>query len=537
MKYVKRLLGASALLLVVAGCSAGSTNPLSKVMERWNSANEPELLNSGAAYEITLAKLPLSAKMKTIPWSDTYWPSNQGGISARWNAADPQSFSYVSPSLQKLKSMTSKEIAALSPAEKYDILVGRYDYPTVKSERARTSSSAESWEGLCHGWAPAAQLFSEPKPTVMTNADGVAVAFGSADVKALLTYYQGQVARNTETRFLASRCNIDISRNPSDAQLPECRDVNAGTFHIVLANQLSRNQPFVADVTRDLQVWNQPVYGFESKTLGTQPPSPGAAAGTVREVIVQTKMVYGVEISAQWEALGNAQQLATKNYEYRLEMSASGQILGGEWISEERPDFVWSQTKPAFTGYFSQLEKVYLASTGAVTQPTPRPTVAPTASPTAVPTVSPTAVPTVLPLPTRTPVPPAQLTGYCPEGWTLKALPANSSVKYCAQGSVALGPVTETMLNECLNSFSEDCYQANWNEATYLKFRGSDRCIKGSSFDEQTGYCLEADFSGTKSIFGPFSKELVQRCLNAGGGNACKTMRWNKNFALPLLVR
>ena len=49
---------------------------------------------------------------------------------------------------------------------------------------------------------------------------------------------------------------------------PECEDTNPGAFHVVLTNFIGRlNRSFIIDKTRDLEVWNQPVYSYESKIL------------------------------------------------------------------------------------------------------------------------------------------------------------------------------------------------------------------------------------------------------------------------------
>src|SRR5207253_1035327 len=92
-------------------------------------------------YQSKFSDLPLTGAVNTesIPWSDSYWPGNRAGIANRWNSPFDRMFSYVPPSLPLLKSMTQDRIALLSPAEKYDIYMGRYDYPTVAFERGRTS--------------------------------------------------------------------------------------------------------------------------------------------------------------------------------------------------------------------------------------------------------------------------------------------------------------------------------------------------------------------------------------------------------------
>ena len=137
--------------------------------------------------------------------------------------------------------------------------------------------------------------------------------------------------------------------------MPECRDVNAGSFHVALTNQIGKLRAgFIADITRDLQVWNQPVYGYTAKIVKTQTPSPGAAPGTVSEAVIHTEMLYGSEVQPAWEALNGTpgHGEARLTYNYRVELNAAGEIIGGEWLDFPRPDFLWIQKKPAFSGYY-----------------------------------------------------------------------------------------------------------------------------------------------------------------------------------------
>jgi hypothetical protein len=470
---------------------------------------------------MNFAALALKARLETKPWSDSYWPSKEGGIAARWNEANSNPFTYVSPTREQVASYTREQLAALSPAEKYDILLGRYDYPLVKSERARTSPNDPHWAGLCHGWAPAALHYKEPAAVTLKNADGVSVPFGSSDVKALLTFYQGQMAQ-TRTRFLASRCNIDLAKNPGSAQLRECRDTNAGAFHVVLTNLLSRGEGFIADVTRDLEVWNQPVYAFSTQVIREQAPSAGAAPGTVREVVVQTQIRYGMEIEANWAPLGLNQTSASRTYVYRLELDSAGKIIGGEWLTEDRPDFLWAESRAEFAGYFGALGTLYKAAT-ADTSPTP--------TPTAVPTVA----PTVTPIPT--PSEPTNGPSVCPAPYTRKRIP-DSKMRYCVNEGKVLGPMSEELKKLCLSGSFEDCNDATWSEATFLALRGTKRCMPGTSFDEKTGYCREGTV-GTRNptVFGPFSQEIMDGCIAARSEEKCTTNRLNRAFVRRILGR
>lgn len=347
------------VFVAVMGCGSRSA---SVVKEAWNSVNDP--IRLAGDYVVAMASLPTTGDLALEPWSDTYWPSFKGGVSQRWRGNVSDQFAYVLNSREALQAMSAADLSALSPGEKYDIFLGRYEYPLVAYERRRTSPDREGWEGICHGWAPASLGFLEPKAVVMTNADGVAIPFGSSDVKALLSYFQGEMSA-APFSMLGERCYVDISGLPSSEIPQACRDTNAGAFHVVLVNQLAiKHQGFVADVTRDLQVWNQPVSGFDSVIEGEGLPSPGAATGTVKELLISTTMRYGVEVSPQWDHLVGTgrNSIASKQYRYRLELDQNDNIIGGEWLSESRPDFLWTQGKPAFTGYFTQLGVLYDAA-------------------------------------------------------------------------------------------------------------------------------------------------------------------------------
>lgn len=360
-------------VLVVSTVSCGQQRGTSSLQEAWNSQNDP--LNLNGMYNRKLSDLPLEASLEAVPWTDSYWPSTRGGLANRWKdwSADP--FESELLTKEQLLELSEKELAKLSPAEKYDIFTGRYEYPLTSHERERTSPDDQGWEGLCHGWAAAAMNFKEPKPVLLENADGIKIPFGSSDVKALLTFLQGNYSR-ASTRFLGSRCNIDLGENPDAANNPECRDTNAGSFHIVVSNQIGiEKKSFIADVTRDYQVWNQPVHGFKSEILGYQDPSEGAAEGTVREALIKTTMTYTVEAGARWDSLlgTNAHANSARYYEYRVELNENDEIIGGEWISETRPDFLWTQKTARFSGFFTQLKSIYEASVSAE-EPYPDPT-------------------------------------------------------------------------------------------------------------------------------------------------------------------
>lgn len=345
------------LLLVVAAlvacCSA----------DPWNSRNDPNNWQEGLTFNFN--KLPSSGELDYVPWSDTYWPSYQGGLAHRWNTDDSQDFQYQTFSKSQLQSMSSKDIAKLSPAEKYDIYEGRYDYPTVKSEWDRTSPDDATWEGLCHGWAPAALQYGEqPDAVTLKNKDGISIPFGSSDVKALLTYYVAEYADSQiQTSFVGDRCNFDLDEDPAKENVSACADINAGAYHVLIANLVGvQKVGFIVDRDRSIQVWNQPVYKFDGTVGETRRPSPGASSKAQKEVQVQITMTFTVEVVPQWRKYEPYAQ--TKQYSYWVELDGDGNVVGGHYDSWDRTDFMWMLSETLnFTGFFADVAAIYDAST------------------------------------------------------------------------------------------------------------------------------------------------------------------------------
>ena len=283
-----------------------------------------------------------------------------------------------------MSDLKEQEISRLSPAEKFDLLVGDTNYSLTKKERSRTNVFSQlngtkipRWFGLCHAWAPATILFDNPGPVVMKNADGVSIAFGATDVKALLTYFLHE--KSSPTYFASRRCNIDdqeLRRKLDKGEIShkeyketmesaECRGINAGAFHIILSNMISiRNQGFIADVDRGAEVWNQAIHGYSSKETKQRKNniSRQAAPGTVKEVRIETVMTYTIEIGPSWEKKELANSDKDIRYVYWLELDKNNNIIGGAWESNERPDFLWNRSRPKFTGKYKILSELYKKS-------------------------------------------------------------------------------------------------------------------------------------------------------------------------------
>jgi hypothetical protein len=355
---------AAALALSLTACGVESTSSDSK--EAWDNANAPFRLVEG--FQANFSSLPMGGQIATKPWTDSYWPTYEGGIAARWAAnAGPSVFDIEKrPTKEELATTETLELESMSPAEKYDLLIGEYEYPLTSYEIGRTNPDAPRWEGLCHGWAPASYNFLEPKPVVMTSVDGINIPFSTSDTKALLTFAHQYNRTSGNEKFLGLRCNDDLSADPDAGDSAKCKGVNPGSLHIALTNMIGiRKEAFVADITRSAEVWNHPFYGFSSTIVDENVEiSEKAAAGTVKVVRIKTVVDYVVEIQPHATPIADQDvgQLQTKTYIYTLELNGGGDIIGGEWETSDRPDFIWSQTAPEFTGFFSKLGDLYESS-------------------------------------------------------------------------------------------------------------------------------------------------------------------------------
>jgi hypothetical protein len=347
-----QLLIFSCLLISIAHASTQSIN------EAWKGFSTPEIMASGFTHN--MSKLPLEGTVKIGPraWSGDYWPSRRGGINYRWNSAAKEGFDYESPSVAQVKKMSLAELATLAPTEKYDLYTGAYDYPMKALAKTATNRHAPDWAGICHGWAPATLNHNEPTPKVMTNPQGIQIPFGSSDIKALLSYYYAFHHKTEGSNQVGLRCFF--GRWMGGARACE-DDLNAGAFHIVISNMLGlRKEGFLADVDRYKEVWNQPIVAYKSKVLADNlSPSKSAAESTVKEMKIGTEFFYVDEIdNLTWDVVhGSKEQIiSSRKYEYRVELDGQGNIVGGEWESDERPDFLWNKEKATeFSGILSHL--------------------------------------------------------------------------------------------------------------------------------------------------------------------------------------
>lgn len=323
---------------------------------RWSPGSDPRIMS---ATETNFHKLPLSADISAgdYLWAADYWPHRKGLINRRWNTPNQPGFDLVSPTKEQVKTMTIEELATLAPSEKFDLLNGNYHYPLKAEVSGRASYKDPLWWGVCNGWSPASINHREPLPKILTNPDGINIPFGSSDIKAMLSYYYAYHHKVSTTNQMGRRCMTGVG--------PGCsNDLNPGAFHIVLTNKLGLEKTsFVADVEGGRQVWNHAVTKYVS-TIVNDNMSAGvtSARGTVRRIQVKTVMTFVLKIKENsWYPTNGTEDHVdeVRNYEYTLELDAQGKIIGGEWISKARPDFLWNmETAQSFNHPYSRISEL-----------------------------------------------------------------------------------------------------------------------------------------------------------------------------------
>ena len=326
----------------------------------------------------------LRAGLEESPWSDDYWALYLGALGHRY--ADPafpavedwkENYDYVQrhPAGQIVAQGDQAAINRLSPAEKYDILVGDSAYSLTRKmwEQGRKyyvrDGQVETWMGLCHGWAPAAYMLPRPTGTAtVLAADGTTpLTFYPADVKALATLLWSKV--RYRSRFIGGRCNDkDPAKDPQTGRILSqiCFDTNPGTWHLAIVNQIGASRrSMVMDATYDYQVWNQPVLSysyryFNPKTMYYASSVAGARVAVgdfsndkfARFRSNETDSIAGIEMKVSYIVEASPEQLESDKvandqvksvvYLYDLELDFAGNIIGGEWYQNPHPDFLWT---------------------------------------------------------------------------------------------------------------------------------------------------------------------------------------------------
>jgi hypothetical protein len=137
---------------------------------------------------------------------------------------------------------------------------------------------------------------------------------------------------------------------------------------------------------------------------------------------------------------------------------------------------------------------------------------------------------------------------FCPPGTQ-----PNATLRMCFDAENAYGPFTKEMVDGCVNGGGDSACTATtefvidgrkvnlprWGRAFAIGLRGNGTCMAGSHPDGTfSDYCVEESSqsaSGNREVYGPFPTELVQKCVQASGGDACYANRWGYPFFAALM--
>ena len=240
-----------AILCLLSNCERPQPDEKKSLLrEAWDAANDPGLMLGGKLTygEISDAR-NLSGEV-IRPWSDSYWPINQGGVARRWIGAaaappfsiagdphvesDEAYFGAANRSLEKAMNDAAsiRERGwlwtwSVSPAEKYDIAAGNEGFDLTRSELDSYISHRRmfekndipwGWMGHCHGWAEASLALPAPERSVLARnrRTGEQVILSAGDVRALVTKIASDNGSATGQRFAGTRCEDESENIPRD---------------------------------------------------------------------------------------------------------------------------------------------------------------------------------------------------------------------------------------------------------------------------------------------------------------------------------
>lgn len=327
-------------------------------------------------------------------WSDDYWAIYAGGLAFRYanpsfwiDTNKPKPTDWKIPGSHILQQYPAKlliqsgQINSLSPAEKYDLLVGDTNSPMDKKKPGYSLTRAhikeltqktQYWEGSCDGWSFAAINEAPPvKAVQVRNLAGQLITFYPSDIRALLTllyskygvYSFGQLCNEKKPRIEPSS-----SRSSGRVVNDNCRGLNPGIFHTILINQMGiGKRSLVVDHDATREVWNVPVMSYEAAyynpVTGKEHKDAFSARVARRDFVTDPNWyhrdknlvdsVVGVRLKIKYQVENfplPQMHLDTRHDKafndrltYDLELDAQGNIVGGEWIGHSRashPDMV-----------------------------------------------------------------------------------------------------------------------------------------------------------------------------------------------------
>jgi hypothetical protein len=312
------------------------------------------------------------------PWNGSYWPTQKGMLAHRYNDAGfpgsknwATNYSYYMSNPGDLL-VAQGRIDNLSPAEKYDLLNGDTQWTLTRSMWNKGVGPAQKWGnvpgwfGICHGWSAAAHMrVPEPQhPVAAISVNGTPITFYPNDIKALASYLWANSA--PASLFIGKKCRDHNPERDEWGRVIDaaCIDTNPATWHTALLNRMGRDgDSLVMDSSMNNEIWNYAIdsYSFRYFNLNTMKPSRGweeavlpkaevyedpylAHRDPAAAFLVGVTMEVFFPAAIEPKAFGRISKplFKSKTFVYDLELDEKMNIVGGEWRTKDRPDFLWT---------------------------------------------------------------------------------------------------------------------------------------------------------------------------------------------------
>lgn len=383
LSYMAILSGATfgvvsiAIILFALTVNAQAIRPESEPFDDDNFIKFVENLSYHTNIQMLEAQGLTKGTASFEPWSGSYWPIHKGILGNRYASktfARSKSFIKNYESFQSHPTenfIYAGKTNELSPAEKYDLLIGDTNWALTRYmwgrglEDYNRDGAVAGWTGICHGWAGASHIdpVSTYYPVTVLDITGQhSITFHANDIKALLSWLWADASPNSYRA--GNRCRqSNIDRDPYLRPVdPTCLDSNPMSWHLAVVNRIGLNKKsMVMDSSNGSEVWNYPVTGydysyFDPKTFATTHSLKQAvrAIQTLPSDVYKNfrsekaKYLVGIIMDTYHPALtepstGVTSRISTKRktFIYDLELDESYNVVGGEWYSKETPDFIW----------------------------------------------------------------------------------------------------------------------------------------------------------------------------------------------------
>jgi hypothetical protein len=323
-------------------------------------SDNPRIFFKNIAFTTNIRAIPTQGRVARTPWSGDYLAHRYGGPSARYGKMDtrykpyPVSINMYHQPADYLSNRSRRDFAEYvnmyySAAEKYDLLVGDYQFSLTRSSKYfgtkfNKGGDFATWMGLCHGLAPASYMVPTPnKAVTVLAADGVTrITFLPDDIKALATTWWANV--KYDNRFTGKRHQA----------------IDAAAFYIIFGNQMGRYRRNMAvEPFADAEIWNYGAISYSASYynvinnqfgsyINSRLPKMSAgqfgaiaSARSAYVVGVRLSVHYANTINMKFTSVGQNMIEKTSTYTFALYLDLQENIIGSVWTSKAKPSYVW----------------------------------------------------------------------------------------------------------------------------------------------------------------------------------------------------